>query len=92
MTNATPQTINPETGTKYSRAELREAFEAVQNETNWKMPIDAAIPEYMEDVTREAVIFFAGCKPTFTVVNPKAKRSARRLNCKAVGYYVAVGA
>lgn len=84
--------INPETGTIYSRFDLKEAFEAVQDPSNWKMPIDAAIPAYMEDVTREAVIFFAGCRPTFTVVNPRARKSVRRLRCQAVGYYVAVGA
>jgi len=85
-------TINPETGTIYSRAELREAFEAVQDATNWKLPINAAIPEYMRDVTEQAVIFFAGCRPVFTPVNPKARKAARRLNVQAVGYYAAVGA
>jgi hypothetical protein len=84
--------INPETGTIYSRAELREAFDAVQDETNWKLPIDAAIPAYMRDVTEEAVVFFAGCRPTFTAINPKARRSVRRLRVQAIGYYAAVGA
>jgi hypothetical protein len=84
--------INPETGTIYSRAELHEAFEAVQDETNWKMPINAAIPEYMRDVVEQAVIFYAGCRPTFTPINPRARKAARRLNVKAVGYYAAVGA
>jgi len=84
--------INPETGTIYSRAELREAFEAVEDPSNWKMPIDAAIPVYMRDVTEQAVIFFAGCTPTFEAINPKARRSVRRLRVRAVGYYAAVGA
>jgi hypothetical protein len=91
----TPNTnlpINPETGTIYFRAQLREAFDAVQDSSNWKNPIDAAIPAYMKDVTEQAVIFFAGCRPTFTAVNPKARKSLRRLRCQAVGYYVAVGA
>lgn len=84
--------INKETGTIYSRAELREAFEAVQDATNWKNPIDAAIPEWQRDVVEQAVIFFAGCRPVFTPVNPTAKKAVRRLNVKAVGYYAAVGA
>ncbi len=92
MSNSATKTIHPETGTVYSRAELREAFELVQDETNWKMPINAAIPEYMRDVVEEAVVFFAGCRPTFTVVNPAARKAQRRLNVKAIGYYAAVGA
>ena len=88
----TTSTMNPETGTQYSRAELREAFEMVQHHENWKLPIDSAIPECMADQVREAVIFFAGCVPTFTAVNPKAKASFRRLRVRAIGYYAAVGA
>lgn len=87
-----PKPLNPETGTIYSRAELKEAFEAVEHPEHWKMPIDAAIPEHMRDVVEQAVIFYAGCRPTFTPINPKARKANRRLNVKAVGYYVAVGA
>jgi hypothetical protein len=78
--------VNPETGTKYSRAELHAAFSAVQDPANWKNPIDAVIDASAQDVTLEAVVFFAGCLPTFK------KRGDGRLNVKAVGYYVAVGA
>jgi len=92
MSNLAFLPINPETGTVYSRADLREAFEAVEDPSNWKMPIDAAIPAWAEDITREAVIFFAGCVPTFEEINPKARRSVRRLRVRAVGYYAAVGA
>ena len=84
--------INPETGTIYSRADLHEAFEAVQDPANWKNPILAVIPEYMQDVTEEAVKFYAGCRPTFTPLNKRARRSLRRLRVEAVGYYAAVGA
>jgi hypothetical protein len=92
MHTSSSSPINPETGSVYSRAELREAFEAVQHPDNWKLAIDAAIPEYMREVTREAVVFFAGCVPTFEPVNPKARKSFRRLRVRAVGYYAAVGA
>lgn len=91
MSNPNNLPINPETGTIFSRAELREAFEMVQDETNWKNPIDAAIPAYMRDAVEEAVVFFAGCRPTFTAIN-KGRRSLRRLRVQAVGYYAAVGA
>jgi hypothetical protein len=91
MNNPYNLPINPETGTIYSRAELREAFEAVQDPANWKNPIDAVIPCYMQDATEQAVIFYAGCRPTFTAIN-KGRRSMRRLSVTAVGYYAAVGA
>jgi hypothetical protein len=92
MNNPYNLPINPETGTIFSRAELREAFEMVEDPANWKNPIDAAIPAYMRDCVEEAVVFFAGCRPTFEAVNPKARRSMRRLRVRAVGYYAAVGA
>jgi len=92
MNNPHNLPINPETGTIFSRAELKEAFEMVQDPTNWKNPIDAAIPAYMKDAVEEAVIFYAGCRPTFEEVNKRARRSMRRLRVKAVGYYAAVGA
>jgi hypothetical protein len=92
MNNPYNLPINPETVTIYSRAELREAFEMVEDPTNWKNPIDAAIPAYMHDAVEQAVIFYAGCHPTFTEVNPRARRSVRRLRVQAVGYYMAVGA
>lgn len=80
-------TLNPETMTKYSAAELRFAFELVQDETNWKNPICAAIPDHYVDQVTEAVVFFAGCRPTF---KPLARKGM--VQCNAVGYYNAVGA
>lgn len=86
MANTTNTTRNPETGTIYSRAELHAAFGRVQDPTNWKNPISAMIPAGHEDITREAVIFFAGCVPVFT------NAGGGNLFCRAVGYYAAVGA
>ena len=57
----------------------------VEDPSNWKMPINAAIPEYMRDAVEQAVIFFAGCRPVFTPVNPKARKANRRLNVKSRG-------
>lgn len=70
-------------------AELRTAFELVQNKENWKLPIDAFVPADADVATiREAVIHFAGCVPHFD------KRGLKGLAIRvtAVGYYEAVGA
>lgn len=88
MDNVTNKTINPETGTIYSRAELKAAFEKVRNTDNWKNPINAVIPQSDAEITRQAVIFFAGCSPKFTT----ARVDDGYLRVKAVGYYAAVGA
>lgn len=81
-----PETMNPETGTRYSRAELKAAFERVQNAQNWKLPIDTVIPSKDKEVTEEAIIFFAGCRPYFV------RGIKGHLRVQAVGYYAAVGA
>lgn len=81
-------TINPETGTQYSKMELREAFEAVENPSNWKLAIDSMICREYRDITEEAVVFFAGCRPTFAEV----EGHSGLLRVKAIGYYAAVGA
>jgi len=82
MTN----TMTKETGTKYSRAELKAAFELVEDKTNWKNPINKVVgADANLDMIREAVIFFAGCVPTYTLEGTSYR-------VKAVGYYVAVGA
>jgi hypothetical protein len=79
---------NPETGMNYSRAELKAAFELVENKENWKLPIDAVVPyESKLDQIREAVIFFAGCTPRFTLSPSKGF-----VRVRAAGYYMAVGA
>jgi len=84
------ETINTETGTHYSRAELKATFELVENKTNWKMPIDKSVKLNKKEmaVIAEAVRFFAGCTPTFTLVNKRM--SVYRV--EAPGYYKAVGA
>lgn len=79
-------TINQETGTKYSRQQLKDAFDKVCDKANWKLPIVGAIHESEIDVTREAVIFFAGCTPTFH------RFSNGTTVVQAIGYYAAVGA
>lgn len=70
---------------KYTDEELREAFEKVQNKKHWKNPINAVCLREDQDVITEAVIYFAGCVPTFTPIGTD------KLRCRAVGYYIAVG-
>jgi hypothetical protein len=74
----------------YTRRELKEAFELVQDTQNWKNPINRMVPTCSGadlNLITSAVVFFAGCVPTFRV--------DRKTGCtivKAAGYYAAVGA
>lgn len=74
----------------FTRLQLSEAFDRVKNPTNWKMPISGMIPASDRDVTRAAIIFYAGCVPVFET--PRHKGFAGQLIVTAVGYYSAVGA
>jgi hypothetical protein len=65
--------------------ELKEAFDSVCNKENWKMPINAVIASDNEAVVRAAIIYYAGCEPTFDFCD-------NFLQVEAVGYYIAVGA
>lgn len=84
-------TINPETGTKYSREELLDAFNMVCNKANWKMPIHGEMIDKRDiDITREAIIFFTGSVPTFT--QPFNNGFESQVIVKAAGYYAVCGA
>lgn len=78
-------------GRQVTRAQLRVAFELVENREHWKNPIDRTVPiQQVEAVggipmITEAVRFFAGCIPSFDRV-PAGYR------IQASGYYAAVGA
>ena len=73
---------------KYTRDQLKEAFEKVQNKDHWKNPIDAVIPKQAMDITADAIHFFTGTQAFF---------SSNRLTLKevqdgcvrvtAIGYY-----
>lgn len=70
----------------YTRGELRETFELVQNKEHWKAHIDAMVPaDTCTARVTAAVVFFAGCEPKFTYL-PEGIR------VQAVGYFAAVGA
>jgi len=74
-------------GYKFNYAQLEAAFSAVANKENWKYAIDAEIEASEKEVTREAVIHFAGCVPAFAEIAGTTK-----VRVTAVGYYAAVGA
>lgn len=83
--------INPETGTVYSRQELHDAFTLIQDKNNWKNPIDSTLPRGADvQMFHEAVIFFAGCTPKFSMSYNASGMQVIRV--KAKGYYMAVGA
>ena len=91
MTTTQTPVINPETGTRFSRAELKAAFDRVCNPNNWKMPIRGVMISAADrEITEEAVIFFAGCRPEFREVTRPGFEG--QLMVHAVGYYMAVGA
>jgi hypothetical protein len=68
------------------------AFDAVADKANWKNPIDAVVDAYTRELVREAVIFFAGCVPSFEPLTGTTTGGIGRYRVKAVGYYNAVGA
>lgn len=83
------QVVAKVAGRDVTRGELLQAFNRVASKANWKNPIKAEVftqDEVALAVIREAVIFFAGCRPTFT------KTWDGWTKVEAVGYYQAVGA
>jgi hypothetical protein len=87
MNTHTASPVNPTTPVfeGFTEPELRAAFEAVQA-PNWKDPISAYVADEFRPVVRAAIIFFAGCEPTFTAYG------TGHLKVEAEGYYAAVGA
>lgn len=81
-------------GHEFIRRELSDAFDSVKPPNNWKMPIDSCFQTSKDadksarevSAVREAVIFFAGCVPEIRHIGNFS------FSCKAVGYYMAVGA
>ena len=70
----------------YKRGDLQSAFNRVVNKENWKMAIDAVIPESELDVTHRAIEFFTGSEMTCSYFGDGNFR------VKAEGYYARIGA
>jgi hypothetical protein len=86
------QVVGQVQGQPVTRGELSLAFARVQNRTNWKLAVDATVTLATNReilVLREAVIFFTGSVPTFSVV---ISPDGLRYRVQAAGYYAAVGA
>lgn len=70
-------------------ADLRTAFDQVQNEQHWKGPIDKNVkrttPEQRRKISK-AVVFFAGCEAEWQSMGKGVWRVT------APGYWAAVGA
>ena len=76
------------TASGHTIAQLREAFDRVQNPEDWKLPIDATLKASVEErrLISEAVIHFTGSTVEWT------NFGRGRWNAKAAGYYAAIGA
>ena len=81
-------------GFAFTRAELRAAFELVEDKQNWKQPIDAFVPaascfsgQRLLVAIEQAVHFFAGMQ---TVRIDRLPLGGLRV--RAAGYYRTIGA
>lgn len=94
MSEFSKQVVAKIAGRDVTQGELAAAFDKVADKANWKLPIDATV-DLSGDADlatiREAVVFFAGCVPTFVPVVGAALPGCR-YRVRAVGYYAAVGA
>ncbi len=75
-------------GRKVTRGELKLAFELVEDDKNWKNPIDITIDDpgsAMISMIDEAVLFFTGARPIFEYDN-------KNVRVHAAGYYLSIGA
>ena len=73
---------------KYTREQLKEAFDKVQNKDHWKNPIDAVIPKQAMDITADAIQFFTGTQAFFNSNNlTLAQCEAGMVRVTAIGYY-----
>jgi len=99
------ETIETTTGTNgkvYAVAALREAFEWVQDSSNWKNPINRIVVGTVDELERvnEAVIFFTGAGTRQEILSPTIgtpSRGARdvrvfTVRVTAPGYYKTCGA
>lgn len=77
-------------GFAFTRTELREAFERVENREHWKLPIDtrvAIVGDRQRVAIAQAVIFFAGCEAEISRIG-----RTPLFHVRAIGYYAAIGA
>jgi hypothetical protein len=85
MSYEKPFSVN---GEEISHDEAKEAFSLVQNEGNWKNPIDKVIccDDRLLGIIERSIVFFTGSEPK---VISQGKGIYRIV---ADGYYIAIGA
>jgi hypothetical protein len=82
------QVVSMVQGRPVTRGQLSKAFDLVKNDEHWKNPIDKTLLMMTceeEAMIYEAVLFFAGCRPTFKFNEDGSVR------VRAQGYYLSVG-
>ena len=67
---------------KFTREQLLEAFNKVQNKDHWKNPIDSFCSKDEIEIVTEAIIYFTATEPTFKAVG------INKLQVTAPGYYL----
>jgi len=81
-------------GRRVTRGTLSKAFRRVEDRAHWKNPVNAVVDvanDYDRALLHEAIVFFTGSLPTFTVV-PGGTLPGCRYRVTAAGYYAAIGA
>ena len=79
----------------YTTKQLKQAFEKVQNKTNWKLPVYGIVLGTDIAITKAAIIFYTGSIPKFTPKGIKFKSDGVEKEWNVVeadGYYEAIGA
>jgi len=74
---------------QYTQEQMHQAFENVQDKTNWKNPIDCIIDDPGEEnleCLRDAIIHFTGSIARINSVDEG------KVRVQANGYYLAIGA
>jgi hypothetical protein len=69
-------------GQKYTREQLVQAFEKVQDKKHWKNPINSFCKEEEKEITNEAIIYFTGTEAEF------GKPINGVVSVTALGYYL----
>jgi hypothetical protein len=64
----------------FTEKQLREAFDLVTDENDWRAPINALVPPDFARQAEAAIVFFTGCPVEILEVNEKS------VNVRACGY------
>lgn len=85
--NGVDPLYKPIPGKPFTMLDLHVAFRKVQNEENWKLPIQATVEESEIELVSDAIAFFTGGRPERVGRDTNGK-----IEIRAHGYYHHVGA